>query len=236
MLTGLYANATQMKYGEVQVQNGGAIMYTTFYDLMSRVRVNGANDAFARLKTIEKWYKDIYDYYVTSENYNKKPDRFYWDYYCRGEWENPKNKTYIPQNGIKGTQERNDGGGVVGIDGEFLESLLVIAAMPYGFFGIQSLGGTTLQVQPQLPDALDFWGMENLSFGGVKYDLTIFENAVTLSAVRGNATDLNVQVILNAPKKGEQVYVNGKATNRYTVKDGKVYITVPMEAATIAVK
>lgn len=236
MFTGFYSHQTHMTYGEVQVQNGGAIMYTSFYDLMSRVKVNGANDAFSRLKKIQDWYQDVYDYYVISDNYNTHPDRFYWDYYCKGQWENPKGKTYIPQNGVKGTQERNDGGGIVGIDGEFLESLLMIAAVPYGFFGVQSIGGTTLQIQPSLPKALDYWGMENLSFGGVKYDLTILDNAVVLSAVRGNATGLNVQVVLDAPKSGEKVYVNGRATDNYTVKDGKAYIVAPLQAGKIQVK
>ena len=236
MFTGFYSSQTHMKYGEVQVQNGGAIMYTSFYDLMSRVKVNGANDAFSRLKKIGDWYQGVYDYYVISDNYNTHPDRFYWDYYCKGQWKNPKNKTYYPQNGIKGTQERNDGGGIVGIDGEFLESLLMIAAVPYGFFGIQSIGGTTLQIQPSLPSDLDFWGMENLSFGGVKYDLTMFKNSVKLSAVRGDAAGLSVQVILNAPKAGERVYVNGRESSRYTVKGDKVYITLPLEAANIEVR
>jgi hypothetical protein len=234
MFTGFYSDMKNLTYGEVQVQNGGAIMYTTFYDLMSRIQTYGADDAYNRLTTIKNWYKDVYDWYVESDNYNTHPDRFYWDYYCKGAWENPENKTYIPQNGIKGTQERNDGGGIVGIDGEFLESLLMISAVPYGFFGIDSLG-STLQIAPQLPAALDYWGMENLAFNGVKYDITMFDNAVMINSVRGDCTDLAMQIVLDAPKNGEKVYINGKETTNYTVKEGKAYITVPFEAVTVQV-
>ena len=236
MFTGFYSSHTHIKYGEVQVQNGGAIMYTTFYDLMSRVKTYGADDAFSRLTAIKDWYKDVYDWYVESDIYGLKPDRFYWDYYCQGNWENPEGKTFIPQNGIKGTQERNDGGGIVGIDGEFLESILPIAAIPYGFFGIDSLDGKTLQVQPQLPTSLQYWCVENLAFNGVKYDLTIFDKCAMINSVRGDCAGLNIQVVLDAPAGGEKVYVNGKETSRYTLKDGKVYVTVPFEAAVVQVQ
>lgn len=235
MFTGFWSDKKGVTYGEVQVQNGGAIMYTSFYDLMSRVKTYGADNAYERLTAIKEWYKDVYDYYVTSDNYKEHPDRFYWDYYCKGKWENPEGKTYIPQNGIKGTNERKDGGGIIGIDGEFLESILPMAAIPYGFFGVNSMNATVLQVQPNLPSDLDYWKIENLAFCDVKYDLTIFENAVRIDTVRGDAEGLNVQVVLNAPKKGQKVYVNGVATKRYTVKEGKVYVTLPLEAASVQV-
>ena len=235
MFTGFWSDTHGVTYGEVQVQNGGAIMYTAFYDLMSRIKTYGADNAFERLSKIQDWHKGVYDYYVTSDNYNKHPDRFYWDYYCKGQWENPEGKTYIPQNGIKGTNERNDGGGIIGIDGEFLESILMIASVPYGFFGIESINGETLRVQPSLPQELDYWGIENLCFNGVKYDLTMFNNAVRIDAVRGDATGVDVQVVLDAPKNGQKLYVNGVETNRYTVKDGKAYVALPLQSAIVQV-
>ena len=112
----------------------------------------------------------------------------------------------------------------------------MIASVHYGFFGIDSLDGSTLQIAPQLPEKLDYWGMENLQFNGVKYDVTVFDNAVMVNSVRGDTANLNMQVVLNAPKSGESVYVNGKSTNRYTVKDGKVYVTLPFGSATVIVK
>jgi hypothetical protein len=93
-----------------------------------------------------------------------------------------------------------------------------------------------LQVTPNLPDSMGYWKTENLQFGGLKYDLTIFDNAVMINSVRGNASELSVQVVLDAPKSGEKVYVNGKESNRYTIKDGKVYVALPFKTVTVEVK
>jgi hypothetical protein len=182
------------------------------------------------------WYMDVYEYYKVSDNYNAHPDRFYWDYYCKGQWKNPEGKTYYPQNGIKGMAERGNTTGVLGLDGEFLESFLMIAAIPYGFFGIDCVGGEVLKIEPSLPDKLEYWGIENLSFRSVKYDLTVFENSVQINAVRGDANGLNVQVVLKTEKANPNVYVNGKQTNNYTVKDGKVYVTVPLQSGSVEIR
>ena len=87
MLTGMHSLHTTWEYGVSQVQHGGAIMYVSFFDLMSRMEAYGADDAFERLLGIQEWYQEVYDWYVQSENYNKKPDRFYWDYYCQPPWQ-----------------------------------------------------------------------------------------------------------------------------------------------------
>lgn len=235
ILNGYYRDKVY-EYGVTQIQNGGAIMYVSFYDLMSRVMTYGANDAYARLSDIKDWYMDVYDYYVQSDNYNMYPDRFYWDYYCQGAWKNPDNKTYYPQNGIKGSIERGDSSGIIGLDGEFLESFLMIAAIPYGFFGIESIDGSVLKIEPALPKNLTHWGVENLAFNGVKYDLTIFEDSVRIDSVRGNAAGLSVQVVLQADEANPDVYVNGKKTSNYTVKDGKVYVTVPLQSVSVEIR
>ena len=239
IFNGSYQNP-ECKYGKTQVQNGGAIMYTSFFDLMGRVSAYGADDAYSRLSDIKDWYMDIYDYYAKSKNFNKNPDRFYWDYYEEAQWDadgDGKGDYYALQNGIKGTQERSEGpNGVMGIDGEFLESFLMVSAIPYGFFGIDTANGDTLKIAPSLPNGLEYWGMENLSYNGVKYDLTMFENSVRIDSVRGNASGILVQVTLNAPNDTPTVYVNGREAGNYTVKDGKVTINVPLRSVTVEVK
>ena len=239
IFNGSYQNS-ECKYGETQVQNGGAIMYTSFFDLMGRVSAYGADDAYSRLSAIKDWYMDIYDYYAKSKNFNKNPDRFYWDYYEEAQWDadgDGQGDYYALQNGIKGTQERSIGpNGVMGIDGEFLESFLMVSAIPYGFFGIDTVNGDTLKIAPSLPNDLEYWGMENLSYNGVKYDLTMFENSIRIDSVRGDASGILVQVTLKAPNDTPIVYVNGRESGNYTVKDGKVTINVPLRSVTIEVK
>ena len=224
-------------FGETQIQNGGAVLYLTFFDLMARVETYGADDAYNRLLAVKDWYMDIYDYYVKSDNYNENPDRFYWDYYQNNQWKNANNKKYLLQNGVKGTIERGgQTAGAIGVDGEFLESFLVMSAIPYGFFGISTENGNTLKIAPSLPSKLNYWGMENLAYNGVKYDLTVFKNSVRIDAVRGNSNGIRVNISLDAPSANPIVYVNGRATSDFVVKDGKVVVTVPLKSVTVEVR
>ena len=213
------------EYGKSQVQHGGAIMYSSYYDLMNRIAVNGADDAYARLNAIKDWYMSVYAYYQTS---GSTPDDFYWDYYEDSQWDSDgdgKGEYWRVQNGIKGQAEREGWtGGVMGIDGEFLESFLPVSAIPYGFFGVESLGNGTLQIAPKLPGDLDFWTAENLTFGGCKYDVTIYENALQISAVRGESADLKLKVAFDVPASDYTVYVNGFATTDYEVVDGQIIV------------
>ena len=124
----------------------------------------------------------------------------------------------------------------MGIDGEFLESFLVVSAIPYGFFGIDTVNGDTLKIEPSIPEGLTYWGMENLSYNKVKYDLTASKNAVRIDSVRGDAAGLQVQVTLETSSNSPKVYVNGKQTNKYTVKDGKVTVVVPLKSVSIELK
>ncbi len=225
------------EYGKSQVQHGGAIMYSSYYDLMNRISVNGADDAYARLNAIKDWYMDVYAYYQSS---GSTPDDFYWDYYENSQWDSNgdgKGEYWRVQNGIKGQEER-DGftGGVIGIDGEFLESFLPVAAIPYGFFGIESLGNGTLQIAPKLPGDLDYWTAENLTFGGCKYDVTIYENALQVSAVRGEIAGLTLKVALNAPASDYKVYVNGFATTDYQVVNGQIVVELAFGNAIVEIR
>ena len=225
MLTGLYEGKDN---SWLNCQFGGAIMYTSFYDLMARINVLGADNAYDRLTAIEAWYKGIYEFYVAGEH---TPDDFYWDYY----FDDTYDGEYALQNGMKGMAER-DGqtNGVLGIDGEFLESYLLVSAVPYGFFGLDA-NGKTLKVAPALPTALSHFSIENLAFNNVKYDLKVFKKAVQISAVRGATDGLKVEVALDYAA-GEAVYVNGVQTNNYTVENGKVYVTVDFGAAIVEVR
>ncbi len=226
LFNGYYENAIggSVEYGVKQIQYGGAATFLSYFDLMSRIKTYGTDDAFTRLKGIQEWYEKVYDYYK-NENENPEPFDFYWDYY--------KDKVGItPQSGV----HPGGGSGIVGVDGEFLENLLMIAAVPYGFFGVDTTDGKCLTVSPQLPEELDWWKIENLGFNRVKYDLSVYANAVRIDSVRGNADGLSIQVSLDEPKGSYGVYVNGVETKDYTEEDGKVIVTVPFASAIIEVR
>ena len=215
-LNGQYYNNSSIKNSWVNCQYGGAIMYTAFYDLMARINVQGADNAFGRLKAIEDWYMKVYNYYV--EN-GTNPNEFYRYYY-----EN------------LGVQMQGQGiNGEILIDAEALESYLTISSVAYGFFGIDSIDGNTLVVAPELPTELNYWGMENLAFNFVEYDMVAYKNGVQITSVRGDATGLKIQVSLSY-SQGQKVYVNGVEVNNYTVENGKVIITVDFGATVVEVR
>ena len=203
----------------VNCQYGGAIMYTSFYDLMARIDTLGADNAFERLTAIQNWYKEVYDYYVAN---GSDPYDFYRYYY--------DNKGIQCQG--MGTQ------GAVGLDREFLESFLPVSAVAYGFFGIESVDGKTLQIAPELPTDLTYWSMENLAFNKVKYDLTIYANGLQLTNVRAgdvDTTGLKLQIALDYTD-GQTVYVNGVATTPDKTENGKAYVTIAFGAAIVEVR
>ena len=125
--------------------------------------------------------------------------------------------------------------GAVGLDAEFLESYLPLSAVAYGFFGIDSIDGKTLKIAPELPTELDYWGMENLAFNFVEYDLKAYKNGVQITSVRGDTTGLSMQIVLNYVA-GQKVYVNVVETSNYTVENGKVCVTVDFGATIVEVK
>ncbi len=215
MLNGEYAAMKgDWDFGD-NCQYGGAIMYTSFYDLMARIDTLGADNAFERLTAIQNWYKEVYDYYVANGTDSYDFYRYYYD--------------------NKGIQCQGMGtAGAVGLDREFLESFLPVSAVAYGFFGIEA-NGNTLTVAPALPGELTSWKMENLAFNFVKYDLTIYENAIQLNNVRGDVKGLSLTVALDYTE-GQSVYVNGSKVSEPTVENGKVYVTVAMGATIVEVK
>ena len=69
----------------------------------------------------------------------------------------------------------------------------------------------------------------------MKYDLTIFDNAIQLNNVRGDASGLKLTVALNYAA-GQTVYVNGMKTTNFTVENGKAYVTVDFGATIVEVR
>lgn len=134
-----------------------------------------------------------------------------------------------------GSNKGGNASGVMGIESELVESILLIASIPYGFFGLDSTDGKTLSLTPALPKELNYWKVENMMFSDVKYDLTILEDTVRIDSVRGDAEGLQVTVTMDIGF-GQSVYINGEKTDNYTTSDGKAIITVPMQNNIIQVR
>lgn len=203
----------QAAYWEVGVRDGGAVMQTSYYDLVARSAVRGADDAFSRLQGIQAFYYDVRAAGGTGQ-----------DFY----------RVYFREQGIgmQGNYDADGDGvadgdneGPVGIDCEFLEAALLFVSVPDAFFGMEPLSDGTLRVCPNMPSALDYWRMENLLFGGVAYDLSIGKYFVQVSNVTADS-DLSFRAELVKPSFAFTVRCNG-AEVPYTEEDGRVVVTVP---------
>ena len=201
-------------------QDGGAILFTSYYDMQARIQTMGVNNAYDRLKAIRDWYLKIYDY--AQEN-GDGGAFFYRNYYGA--------ETDIPLQGMNTA-------GSLGLDSEFLESAIVYAIVPFGFFNLESVGIKTLSVTPKLPQELSFWRMENLMYNSVCYDLEVGKDYVILESIRGNTKGMKFTVNLPATSENPQVYCNGQLlpADAYILKDGMVTITADFQAQKIQVK
>lgn len=108
-----------------QVQDGGAVLGFSYYDLMARLKGRGPDDAWQRLGEILKWFREV------------QAEGGYRAYYAK------------PGRGV--LQGGGPAGGL-GLDQEFMESVLVPQVMLYGFLGLTP-EPTGFTIAPRLPKA-----------------------------------------------------------------------------------
>ncbi|MBX7258604.1 MAG: hypothetical protein K1Y02_19745 [Candidatus Hydrogenedentes bacterium] len=106
-----------------QVQDGGAVVGFSYYDLMARLQVRGADSVVGRLTEIAKWFDEV----TAAGGYRK-----YYD------------------GSREGTLQGGGTAGGLGADMEFFESALLPQIMVRGFLGMKPTA-TGLLLDPQLP-------------------------------------------------------------------------------------
>ncbi|MCE5200138.1 hypothetical protein LLG39_14305 [bacterium] len=141
--------ANNYKYDE-WCEDGGAILWTAYYELMSRARYFGPDNAWARFKQILNRY-DMPDHLVGGNPLYK------------GEIDNRGDGTYGP--------------GAVGVWGEFPESGLVPCAFLYGIVGARA-DAEGLHIHPSLPSEIKYAGVDGLMYRGHKLKITSFPTHV----------------------------------------------------------
>lgn len=106
-----------------QVQDGGAVLGFSYHDLMARLATHGPDDAWRRLREILAWFREV------------QGEGGYRAYYAKPG---------------RGTLQGGGPPGGLGMDQEFLESVLVPQVMLYGFLGLQPQADG-LALNPRLP-------------------------------------------------------------------------------------
>lgn len=138
-----------------QIQDGGAVLGFTFYDLWARLHVLGPDDAWGRLMEILAWEKEV------------RAAGGYRAYY---------------KDGKRGKLQGGGTPGGLGIDVEFLESSLLPSIVTYGFVGLNPTGAE-LVIDPKLPKRCPQMAISNVLYRGVRLDIRV-SNDVTAIEVK----------------------------------------------------
>lgn len=134
-----------------QVQDGGAILYTSGFDVMARARYQGADNAWDRMTAILDRWNDP-------------------DHLCGG---TPlfRGETTV-DSGTKSTS--------VGTDIPFPESGLAPASFLYAFVGVEA-EPDALVITPRLPSTLSRAGVRNLYWHGKKLEVLVTRDRITVT-------------------------------------------------------
>lgn len=118
-----WSNPESIPWG-YQVQDGGAVLGFSYHDLMSRLKLDGPEDAWARLQEIVTWFDET------------QADGGYRAYYAKDP--------------ARGSMQGGNVAGGLGLDREFFESILVPQVMLYGFLGFKPTA-SGFAIRPALP-------------------------------------------------------------------------------------
>jgi hypothetical protein len=148
-----------------QVQDGGAVLGFTFFDLWARLEVLGPDSAWERLCEILEWEREVWS------------EGGYRAYYADGK---------------RGTTLQGGGtAGGLGIDFEFYESSLVPSIVVYGFLGLEP-EAAALRIAPRLPLACPEIGATDILYHGVYMDLKATPDGVTIAVKRRPVEALHI--------------------------------------------
>ncbi len=151
-----WTNPENIDWGK-QVQDGGAVLGFSFYDLWARLKVISPDNAWERLKEIVKWEKEVRE----AGGYRK----FY-------EAENPENT-------LQGCGKP----GGLGIDCEFFESSLLPSILIYGFLGIIPKPDK-LEIVPRLPRPIQSIEVENILYRRSLLDIKVTQDKAEINVKR----------------------------------------------------
>lgn len=170
-----------------QVQDGGAIMYVNYYDVMARLKYKSADDAWAR-------FADMLDLHQQA-----REEGGYRSYYS-----------------IRGIHMQGDGGppGGIGIDAEFTESALAPLAFLYGFLGIHTQTDG-LVVAPRIPSSLGWIGVDNVFYDGAAVSVHASTTATTVT-IDSDSGSKWLKIGNLAPNTTYAVQRDGAAWQTYT--------------------
>jgi len=139
-----------------QVQDGGAVLGWSYMDLMSRLKVDGPDNAWKRLTEIALWFDEV------------QAGGGYREYYKK-----------------QGAKLQGDGAaGGLGLDKEFFESLLLPQVLIRGFLGFNPTADGC-RIEPRLPSEVPSLTIDGIRIKGLTLSATVDRNSLTLTKRSG---------------------------------------------------
>lgn len=142
-----------------QVQDGGAVLGFSYHDLMARLETRGPDNAWARLKDVVAWFREVQSAGGYRAYYKDKP-------------------------GV--TLQGGGTAGGLGLDNEFFESVLVPQVMLDGFLGFRPTGDG-FHLNPRLPKDWPSLSVDRIAWHGLTLAVTAAPDAITIT--KGGVTD-----------------------------------------------
>ncbi len=180
-----WSNPESIPWG-YQVQDGGAVLGWTHYDLTMRLKTAGPDDVAKRLLAIASWFVDTQHEGGYRAYYTKYPAR--------------------------GSLQGGNVAGGLGLDREFIESVLAPQVMLYGFLGFQpTVDG--FSIAPRLPQKWPELTVTRIHLHDQVLDITADrEGGLKITGV-GPAGE---ELIIHAPSSVRLLSVKGVAARLAT--------------------
>ena len=150
-----WSDPEQFAFGG-QVQDGGAVLGWSYMDLSARLKVDGPDNAWARLREITAWFAEV----QAAGGYRE----------------------YYRQQGI--VLQGDGAAGGLGLDREFFESLLVPQIMLRGFLGLAPTADGC-RIEPRLPADFPSLTIDRIRLKGLVLAVTATRDTIVLRKVSG---------------------------------------------------
>lgn len=213
-----------------QVQNGGAVIAWSYYDIVARAKVLGSDNAFARLKEINNWYKKVQAAKVDDGYY------FYEGYYDAME-ESVENTDLKAMYTLQNSSITGNGAGAIGLNGEFIESVIFIRSLIDSFGKIDGANLNNLNFENNLCSNLTFIQHDNLRYKNASYSLKITHDGFQLFDIKGEIDNKTfVTFSFKNCNQNTKVFVDNIETTDFTYSDGIISIKLNFDNVKVTIK
>ena len=209
-----------------QLQNGGAVVAWSYYDLMARAKVLGIDNALKRLEEIKKWYLKVLDYGGNGLSFY---DDYYDDLQAEVSMEDPDMfMVYSVQAaGIRG-------GGALGLDAEFIESVILIRSIPDVLFGMNAMENNNLSFTYVEDKKHSFFEIYNMKYGDAVYSIRTKKNVIEVFNISGIVnSEHKLTFRYKTSKNSITVKINGQVYNNVKMEGGYAIVTIPFGNAKV---